>query len=214
MSMTKPEPILVLRDNLAKLNASDQAFARSLLSSRTLSAKQHFWIGKLAERATQPDAPAIPATIEGAAGIVALFDKAAARLKRPKMLFEAAGMTLRLSVAGPTSKAPGSLNVTSADGDFDGRTWFGRITRDGRFDANRREGPATATAVLAALQAFGADPAGQAAAYGHRTGNCCFCALPLSDPRSTAVGYGKICAGNFGLPWGADAARKAEGGAP
>lgn len=35
------------------------------------------------------------------------------------------------------------------------------------------------------------------------TGHCCFCSLPLTDERSTAVGYGKVCADHFGLSWGA-----------
>jgi hypothetical protein len=28
--------------------------------------------------------------------------------------------------------------------------------------------------------------------------------IRLSDPRSTIVGYGRICADHFGLPWGSD----------
>ena len=31
---------------------------------------------------------------------------------------------------------------------------------------------------------------------------CCFCNRALEDERSTAVGYGPICAGHFGLAWG------------
>jgi hypothetical protein len=40
------------------------------------------------------------------------------------------------------------------------------------------------------------------ALYGHRTGACVFCSHPIDDERSLAAGYGPICAGNFGLPWG------------
>jgi hypothetical protein len=57
-------------------------------------------------------------------------------------------------------------------------------------------------AVTAALASLAADPAAACSAYGHLTGACCFCRLPLTDARSVAVGYGPICAGNFGLPWG------------
>jgi hypothetical protein len=38
---------------------------------------------------------------------------------------------------------------------------------------------------------------------------CCFCNKLLSDERSAAVGYGHTCATNWGLPWGAKAARAA-----
>jgi hypothetical protein len=37
---------------------------------------------------------------------------------------------------------------------------------------------------------------------GHATSTCSFCQRLLSDERSLAMGYGPICAQNFGLPWG------------
>jgi hypothetical protein len=42
----------------------------------------------------------------------------------------------------------------------------------------------------------------QAAAFGHLTGQCVFCARELTDQRSIDVGYGPVCAGKNGLPWG------------
>lgn len=33
-------------------------------------------------------------------------------------------------------------------------------------------------------------------------GRCCYCNVALSDPRSKVIGYGKVCARNWGLPWG------------
>ncbi len=44
--------------------------------------------------------------------------------------------------------------------------------------------------------------ADEAAKWGHRHGRCVFCSLPLTDARSVDVGYGPICAGHHGLPWG------------
>jgi hypothetical protein len=47
--------------------------------------------------------------------------------------------------------------------------------------------------------------ADEAAAYGHAHDACVFCATPLSDDgpgKSVEVGYGPICAGKYGLPWG------------
>lgn len=44
--------------------------------------------------------------------------------------------------------------------------------------------------------------ADEAAAWGHDHDRCIFCDLPLTDDRSVAAGYGKVCAGHHGLPWG------------
>jgi len=42
----------------------------------------------------------------------------------------------------------------------------------------------------------------QAKAFGDMTERCCFCSTKIDTPESTAVGYGPICAGKHGLPWG------------
>lgn len=63
----------------------------------------------------------------------------------------------------------------------------------------RAECPRTA---IDAVRAFGDDPIRHAAAHGQRTSNCCFCRLQLTDGRSLAMGYGPVCASNWGLPWG------------
>lgn len=51
------------------------------------------------------------------------------------------------------------------------------------------------------LVALAERPAETAAAYGRLNGRCCFCNRGLADERSTAVGYGPVCAGRWGLPW-------------
>ena len=38
--------------------------------------------------------------------------------------------------------------------------------------------------------------------YPTASGRCCFCHQSLDDERSTARGYGPVCAEHFGLPWG------------
>lgn len=57
-------------------------------------------------------------------------------------------------------------------------------------------------AFCALMDEFEANPEEFVAAYGKRTGRCCFCRLKLTDPRSEQVGYGKICARHYSLPWG------------
>ena len=50
--------------------------------------------------------------------------------------------------------------------------------------------------------AFKSNPIITIAEVGKKEGNCCFCARDLTDHRSTAHGYGAICAKKFRLPWG------------
>jgi uncharacterized protein (TIGR02996 family) len=52
------------------------------------------------------------------------------------------------------------------------------------------------------LDNLAADPVGFIAQCGKDMARCCYCNQPLEDPRSKEVGYGKICAGRWGLPWG------------
>ena len=153
----------------------------------------------LAPRAPQP--AATPEAVGDLGGIVAMFARARQHLRFPAIVLDG----FRVSVAGARASQPGSLTVTGLDAVWNGqrgrneRPWYGRVSLDGLFQPGRN-----APANLAdRLRRFAADPAGEAAAHGRLHGKCCFCNLPLRDERSTAVGYGPICADHFGLPWGA-----------
>lgn len=152
--------------------------------------------------ATAPRPAAPKVEIGSLDGILAVFNKAAQHLKYPAIVLLVDGIAggVRVSRAGDRAKVPGSLNVTSGEKDDSeyGRTWYGRVTLDGKYSASRDATPA----IAAALQAFAADPVRVATEYGRLTGNCCFCRKTLTDERSTAVGYGQTCAGHYGLPWG------------
>lgn len=56
------------------------------------------------------------------------------------------------------------------------------------------------------LEQFCADPETLAIVHGKLMGHCCFCSLPLTDPRSLNHGYGETCAKHWRLPWGQSAA--------
>lgn len=190
--------VTALRDVLAKLSVSDQEFARSLIdqaASRGLSQKQSIWVDKLLARATSGK----PATVN----VSPLLDfMNESNVKRPAILLMAGDLQFRLSIAGPGSRTPGYVVVTSPDRSFDERKFFGRIGPDGTFEPSLTLEPETQTAIVAALQAMAIDPAGTAAKYGQMMGSCCFCRLPLTDGRSLHVGYGKICARKYNLPYG------------
>jgi hypothetical protein len=143
-----------------------------------------------------------PPTID-VPGIVSFMTNAS--VKRPAIVLSIADEKVRLSIAGPGSRTPGHINVTSADRSYEDRKFYGRIGPDGRFDPSLALEPETQTAIVAVLRAMASDPGGTAAAHGRMMGECCFCRLPLSDERSLAVGYGKRCAFKWGLPYGATA---------
>jgi hypothetical protein len=201
MAMTVLEQRKALNERLKKLSTKDREFARDLLKRRDPSEKQLLWIGKLIERADgvgldepKPTEVAAAPQVSGVVAIVALLERGAETLKRPKVRFLAEGRNLCLSIASGRARFPGSIDVTSVGYG----QWLGRVHKDGRFEARCDQD--MATAILAALQAFGADPARIASEYGRETGECCFCARELTDPVSVSVGYGPVCADKFGLP--------------
>ena len=127
-----------------------------------------------------------------------LFDKAIQHLKYPKVRLQTAtAQPVVLYRAGKASKYFGQLMVTDGSR-FGCGKYFGHIDLDGNFHSTQDSTPE----VVSLLKQLSEDPAGVASRYGKLTGNCCFCSLPLSDKRSTDVGYGPVCAGHYGLPWG------------
>lgn len=126
--------------------------------------------------------------------IADLLNRAKQHLKYPKVRLD--GFVIQL--AGDRSKAPGSVTVSTGL-PYGESQWFARILQDGTLQAGR-----TPERVLEVLRAFAANPAKVAGEHGRLHGRCCFCNLPLSDERSTIVGYGSTCAAHFELPWGAE----------
>jgi len=184
---------------LARLAAGDftrkPEFPRSIASKPTLTPAMRFWLHKLATKSGPPESAKTGIEVE-LAPIVKLLDKAGTHLKSPAVVLSVKpGVDIKIARASAKSKWAGSIYVTSPV--FRG-PYYGRITGDAFFagrDINED--------VLSVLQAFADDPAGVAGALGRETGKCCFCRKPLSDVRSTAVGYGETCAKHFDLPWGA-----------
>jgi len=146
--------------------------------------------------------PILQKEIGDLSGVMALFDKAKSHLKFPKIELDvpAANIAIRISVAGAQSKQPGALKVVDSNKKSNmGYAWFyGAVNVAGIWESKAKEGEA----IGSRLVEFAANPAKVAAEYGKLHGRCCFCRLPLSDERSTAMGYGATCAKNYGLPWG------------
>lgn len=202
-SMFAPAPdprIVALEQALPKLPPRERQFAESLLRQASrLSEKQWPYVVKLTEIANQPRKK--PVVIREFAGVVELLDRAAERLKYPRLMVRAGGHTYRLTIAGSGASVPGSINVTDTR-PGESRTWFGRVTREGEFMPSQKLTKEAGAEIAKALRAMAKDPAGTAKAYGIETGACCFCGLALVDKRSVEAGYGPVCAEKWGLPWG------------
>jgi hypothetical protein len=186
-----------LRAGLASLDTRDHAFATSLLQAydgpRGASPAQAKWLVILAGRTQRPAAP-LAQSLAGAgfATLIALFTRASAHLKRPRIDVQVEGRALTLSLAPSHGKNPGYVYVR------DGGEYAGKVSPGGVWSPAGDAHPDVSKGVAL----FAADPAKAAQAHGRLTGNCCFCRLPLTDARSTAAGYGQKCASNYGLAWG------------
>jgi len=201
------ERILKLQKALPTLSASNVEFAGSLILQHNdrgkLSDKQWFWVEKLAADAGKPQPE--PKSVEG--NFKPLWDMltaASASLKYPKIrMTTEGGSPIRLSLAGPRSKYRGDVMVSDG-GPFGSNVWYGRINPEGAWfiPFKSRCGHHEFEAVANALREMVESPADVAAAYGQRYGSCCFCGKELTTKESVSAGYGPICAGKWGLPWG------------
>jgi hypothetical protein len=183
----------------ARQEANESSFFASLVRQydryRRLSDRQ--W-GCIEQNYAQANAPKLPTEILNFSGISEIFGRAAKKLKWPKIRLQTAdGKNVVLSRAGERSRNHGSLNVTDG-GRYGANVWYGRISTDGTYhpSANATE------AVRTILRRLSADPVNVATEYGKLTGQCCFCGLSLTTDESLMVGYGPVCATNYGLSWG------------
>lgn len=184
---------LTNQEALQVLPNVDSDFARDLLAKRSLSHDQMVWVHILAMRHLTPKPASKAVNIGDFKPIAQLFASAQQHLKWPKIhLLDGAGIEYVLSVAGATSRNAGNIYVKTND------NYAGRIDPEGNFHVAK--GHPESVAVY--LRTFAQNPAAEAAKYGKLTGNCSFCHRPLSDLRSTNVGYGPICAQRYSLPWG------------
>jgi Family of unknown function (DUF6011) len=178
-------------------------FALSLLEqarSKCLSAKQMFWVCKLADEATAARI-APPAQKADLSPIVSMFQTVGSVRARIRYQTED-GMAFQMKMVGDMSRAPGTVVVLKD------KTFLGRISLQGAFTASNSVVGTVSTSIALALEAFAADPHAKAAAYGHRTGACCFCSKDLDHPVSVALGYGPVCAKRWGLAHSKEAAMK------
>lgn len=133
--------------------------------------------------------------------IINFMHHANTQLQKPKVrMLLPVRRELNLTLAAAHSRNPGAVYMKGPDyGDYYGKimpqaphtiSWSTMVNAADKKD------------IVALLVDFMEDPTKVAKIYACETGNCCFCGLALTDPRSIAVGYGPICAEKYGLPWG------------
>jgi hypothetical protein len=194
--------IMTLQEKMQKLRAHRSSFAQSLCDQfetrGSLTERQLPYVDKLLAELDQPKAaPAPNAMVGSLAPMLTMFKFAAQHLKFPKVrLATESGTPVVLSLAGPNSKNAGMVYVK-----FDGM-YAGKVDHQGNAwkssDVTGQEWEET----VKVLKELAEHPTQAAKAYGHRTGNCCFCGTEITTKESLAVGYGPICAEHYGLPWG------------
>ncbi len=182
---------------LAACRGLTSAFARSLVDQaargRRLSDTQVAWTHKLAVDATRPSEAQFELEL---GNVFNLFITAgASALRFPKIRLVTMNRT-PVVLAWKTDKAKGGMTVM-INGEGEKFLRYGMI-RNGFLTPGRDMNDQVRDLLLQ----LDDSPRETIAAYGKLLGRCSFCRLELSDPRSTAVGYGEICANNYGLPWG------------
>jgi len=205
MDASIKEKVDFLKAQLGSLSEKDRPFAASLCKSfdtyQNLTYSQLSWVVKMTDKAMGFDIAPIPPSKEAVVGfekIISLLTTAKAHLKYPKIKLELNGQVVELSLTTQKSKVPGSVNIT--DGRPYGRNqWFGRVTPQGEWIIPNQLKEEDRKIVRRVLTMLGENPAETASTYGKVTGNCCFCYKKLTDPHSTAVGYGETCAKHYGL---------------
>lgn len=152
--------------------------------------------GDINRRAAAASVPPLPA--EGLGVVQQWLDRASSNgLRRPALRYPTSAGQLRLSRPSATSAYAGRNVIFVRNGtDYAGRIDGGEFRRANTYIQGTEE------ALRGVLEA----PFQRAVTAGRETGSCCFCGRELTDERSVSAGYGPICAGHYGLPWGEVAA--------
>lgn len=178
------------------------SFAASLyaqyLERNSLSPRQWPWVHKLATEQVAREKNREEDPSSRFENVPPLFRRALdSGLRYPRITLDMDEGRVMLKVAGPRSKTPGAIHVTDGRS-YGENTYYGRIDKDGTWHPGRRT-PGWVSETLAALND---QTLSFVVRYGRQTGSCCFCNRELTTRESVAAGYGPVCAGHYGLPWG------------
>lgn len=145
-----------------------------------------------------------PRVVVNGLPIVTLFDTAAKFIQKPKIVYKLAppihGCTnLVFYRTGEHSHAPGSVGVVNGALAPD-NSMLATVYRDK--PAVFYRGAFGKPELQQVIKLLCEKPMEHLQHNGKAHGVCCYCARPLTDPRSVTAGYGPVCADHWGLPWG------------
>lgn len=129
-----------------------------------------------------------------------LFDLASTKIKYPSIHFWRDIGELKFYLCGAQSSTPGFIRITNAQS-YPNQEVYAEINKDGKglFRKDTRQ------SFKEEILRIADSPIEEAKLRGIKTGYCCFCSTPIQTKESLEAGYGPICAGNYGLPWGTKA---------
>jgi hypothetical protein len=188
-----------------QLPQKDQSFGRSLCTSyhdRGLTDKQQFWVGKLLERIGEyheGTASSQPEQVFNGQAIRNLLQHAAEKLRYPKLRYKTDGGSRVVLGYASEGKWTGCVFITNgASAQTGGKKRYGFISKFGNGKLDYSSPPDVKKLILQIAE----NPTVEAIHQGKKHFNCCFCGLDLTNKSSQHYGYGPICAGKYGLPWG------------
>lgn len=153
-------------------------------------ARKTDWAKANKKEATTRDARTANAKLDLSGLLNAFAAAVTSGLKAPKLHIG----NLRITRAKDNSRNPGFLYV-NLNTDYEDRTYFGKISPDGKFFAGRD----CTDEIFEDIKKLSGDVLKAAQAHGALTGNCSMCNRLLTNELSVQLGIGPICRGKWGL---------------
>src|SRR5882672_1503605 len=150
---------------------------------------------------TQIEKPPVSELFFDAKKIRQLFDTAATRIKYPSIHFWRDIGEIQFYLCGSQSRTPGFIRITNSQ-KYPNQEIYAEINQAGKGLFRKDTSANFKKEILRIID----DPIGESQLRGKKSGFCCYCGHVIETKESMAVGYGPICAANYGLPWGESAA--------
>ena len=178
------------RDMLAAIYEYGALTAKQEAAVRSGIARKAAWAEKNAAEKKEREARTADANLDLSGLLNAFANAVASGLKAPKLVVG----NLLISRAKDNSRNPGHLYVNT-NGDYDDRTYLGKISPAGEFFAGRDCTPE----IFEDVKKLSGDVLAAAQAHGALTGRCSCCNRELTNELSVELGIGPICRGKWGL---------------
>jgi hypothetical protein len=193
----KVETLTEMSEVIHDMTERDASFARDLISQfldrGNLSSKQWEWVGTLKDRIK-----GVKPIYGSFNAISVMFRLAGEKLKYPKIRLITKNDQYILLSFKKVVEGKNTIEIATGGYANHGRRVFRGWIENGAivpYKSNSIDDDIEMT-----LQEFALDPVNVAKAHSKILGACVFCGKPLTDEKSKALGYGPVCAKNYGLP--------------